>query len=232
MAFRQSPLPQGRQHRRGVAENPQFVGDGALALAQEPGGLLLTHGPVFHEHGDAPGFFHKVQILPLEIFHHGGHAGFLVGHVHHDAGDLGKPRHLRRPEPPLPGNELVGIPHPPHRQGLEHPMLADGFGQLLQCLLPEDFPRLGGVGADGTGRQEHHPAGLHIGFQLLALHGHSSFVLVLSFYPQSYGKTHENQRRKRGNYSPQSGKKNTKKECHCEEGGAATRRGNLLLNFP
>ena len=53
-------------------------------------------------------------------------------------------------------------------------MLADGFGQLLQSLLPEHFPGLGRVGADGTGRQEHHPAGLHIGFQLLALHGHSS----------------------------------------------------------
>ena len=49
-------------------------------------------------------------------------------------------------------------------------MLPDGIRQLRQGLGAKDLPGLVRIGPDDFHRQEHHPPGFHIGFQLLALH--------------------------------------------------------------
>ena len=69
--------------------------------------------------GDAHGLLQKIQILPLEVLHQRRHAGLGIVHAHDDAGDLGKPRRLRRPEPPLPGDELIPGDGAADGEGLE-----------------------------------------------------------------------------------------------------------------
>ena len=65
MALRKSGLAKGREHCLPVAQQPQLVGHGALAFAQQPRRLLLAQilGP--HQCGNALGLLYKVQILPL-----------------------------------------------------------------------------------------------------------------------------------------------------------------------
>ena len=55
-------------------------------------------------------------------------------------------------------------------------MLPDGVSQLGQCFFLKKFSGLGRIGTDGPGREKHDPPRFHIGFQLLALHCHSSLV--------------------------------------------------------
>ena len=150
MALRQLRLAQGLQNRLRMAQQPQLVGHGALALAQEPGGLLLAHVELPHKPGNPLGFLHEVQVLPLEILHHGRHARLPVIHLHQDAGHIRQPRHLSCPQPPLPADQLVAALPAPDGQGLENSVAENGFGKFLQCFLPEYPPGLGRIGADGA----------------------------------------------------------------------------------
>ena len=177
MAFGESGLPQGSQNGVRVLQQAQLVGNGALAFSQQPCRLLLTHIPVLHKPGDAHGLLNIVQILPLEIFHHSRQAGFPVIHAHKDAGDVRDPGKLGGPEPPLSGNQLVGVSAPADGEGLQNTVLPDRLGQLVQGLRMEDFSGLGRIGSNGTGRQENHPSGFHVGFQLLTLHCPSSLFI-------------------------------------------------------
>ena len=199
MAFCQLPLPQRRQHRVAVAQQTQLVGHGALALPQQPGGLLLAHLVFLQQMADAQSFLDEIQILPLEILHHGCHAGFPGVHLHDNAGHLGKPRDLCRPEPPFSGNQLIAPGNPADGQGLQNPMAGDGVSQLLQRLRLEYLPGLAWVGADGAHREKYHPAGFHIGFQLLALHCPSSLVNTASIVSIRERETPRNRQGKEGN---------------------------------
>ena len=182
MALRQSCLPQRLQHRGTVPQQPQLIGNGALADAQQTGSLLLAHAPVVQQAADPCRLLHKIQILPLEIFDHSRHGGFLLIHAHYDAGDLCQPRLHTCPQPPLSCDQLIAVAHPPDGQRLQDAVLADGVGQLLQRILLKYPARLGGVGLNGPGGDEDDPSGLHVGFQFLAMHCPSSFVNVpLSF---------------------------------------------------
>ena len=130
MALGEVFLPQGFQHRLAVAQQPQLVCDSALTLAQQSGSLLLAHAAQLHELLDAAGFLDKVQVLPLQIFHQGGKAGFPVVHLHDNAGNLGKPCQHGSPQPPLSGYQLIARAHPAHGQGLQNAVLTDGACQL------------------------------------------------------------------------------------------------------
>ena len=118
MALGELGLPQSGKNRVGMAQKPQLVGNSALAFAQLPCRLLLAEVSQLHEPGNAHGLLDKVQILALEVFHHGGQTRLPVVHLHENAGHLRQTRHCRRPEPPLPGNQLVPRPHPTDGQGL------------------------------------------------------------------------------------------------------------------
>ena len=180
---------------RRQGQQPQFVGHRALAFAQKPRRLLLTHVPVLQQPGNAHGFLDEIQVLPLQIFHHGRHAGFPVVHAHDDAGDVRDPRQLRRPQTALPRDQLIAVSAPADGQRLQDSVLPDGIGQLVQRLRAENFPWLRRIGADGTSREKDHPSGLHVGFQLLTLHCPSSLVDVRPLYVAS---KREYQRKRRG----------------------------------
>ena len=106
------------QHRRTVAQQAQLVGHRALAFSQQPGGLLLAHPEMLHEIADALGLLDEIQILPLQIFHQRRHARFQIVHPHENAGDIRDPRQLRRPKPPLSGDQLIAALLTADGQGL------------------------------------------------------------------------------------------------------------------
>ena len=164
MALRQSPFPDGLQHPLPQAQQPQFVGDGALAFSQSPGRLLLGKVPPLHKTPDALGLLDKIQILPLQVLHQSGKPRFLVVHPHNEAGHFTETCLLGGPEPPLPGNQFIVAPHPPDGKGLENSMALNTLGQILQRLLGKNFSGLSGIGQNGLGRQKYHPSRLHIGF--------------------------------------------------------------------
>ena len=118
MTLRQVSGPKGVQHGVAVLEQPELVGDGALAFAQQPGGLLLAHAPLPDQPGNALGLLDIVQILPLQIFHQGCHPGLLVVHAHDDTGNIRHPRQFRCPQPPLSGDQLIAGAAPADGQGL------------------------------------------------------------------------------------------------------------------
>ena len=153
-----------------MAQKPQLVGYAALAFAQQPGRLLLTHVEAVKQAPDSLGLLNEVQILPLQILHQRRHARFQIVHAHQYAGNIRDPGQLGSPQPALPGDQLVDVIPPPDGQRLQDAVLPDGLRQLVQRPGGEDLPGLGRVGLDGLGRQENHPSGFHVGFQLLALH--------------------------------------------------------------
>ena len=162
MALREMVLPQGRQNRLGVAQQPQLVCDGGLAQPHPQGRLLLAQTIEPHEPFQALGLLDVVQVPPLEILYQGQHAALQLVAADHDAGYLPEPSQPGRPEPPFPGHQLI-IPVPAaDSQRLQHPELHDGLGELLQGLLLKDLPRLARVGPDQMHRQIHHPAGFKV----------------------------------------------------------------------
>ena len=94
------------------------IGDGALTFSQMPGGLLLAHIAQIHQPGNAHGLLHKIQILPLQIFHQCHRPGFLIVHMHHNARYFPQACLLGGPQSTFPGDQLIVGFHPAHRQGL------------------------------------------------------------------------------------------------------------------
>ena len=101
VALAEGTLLDHLQHLRRELQQAQLVGHGGLAFAHLAGGLLLTQ-PVLD---DEPPQSHRLL-------------GLGVTGSHHNAGHRGQTGHPRRPEPPLPGDELIAPPHLPDGQGL------------------------------------------------------------------------------------------------------------------
>ena len=120
-----------------MLQKPQLVGNAALAFSQSLGGLFLSQMIALHQKADPLGLFHKVQILPLEIFNEGNHPALPVAHAHDDAGHLTESGKFCCPEPPFPSDELIAGVAAPYGKGLQHPVAADALGKLLQTLVGE-----------------------------------------------------------------------------------------------
>lgn len=93
----------GIQNRRTVAQQPQLIGHGGLALSDAVRRLLLGEMTDLHEPGQSLRFFNKIQIPPLEIFHQRRDPGLGVVHVHQQARHLLQPRQPCCPQPPFAG---------------------------------------------------------------------------------------------------------------------------------
>ena len=176
MAFGQIFPVDGLQHRLRVAQQPQLVGDAALAFSQGLGSLFLGQPITLNQKPDPSGFFNETQILPLQIFNEGDHPALPVGHAHHQTGHFRKSCQLCGPQAAFSGDQLIASLNSAHRQGLQHPMPADTLGQLRQRIFGKDRAGLVGVGRNGGEGQKDHPSGLHISVQFLAMHRASSRV--------------------------------------------------------
>ena len=120
-------------HGRGEGQQAQCVGHGAAGLAYAPGGLLLGEAVAVHQRLEAGGFLHGVQVLPLEVLHHGQLSGLAVIGLHHQDGDFGETCQTRRPPAALACDDLiVAALQTADREGLQDAVLPDGLRQLLQ----------------------------------------------------------------------------------------------------
>ena len=93
------------------------------------------------------------EVLPLEVLHQGQQGGGVAVRLHGEAGHPEEARQLGGAEAALPRDELPAPGGAPDGQGLEHPHLGDGQGQLSQLPGREVPPGLAGVGADFGHRQ-------------------------------------------------------------------------------
>ena len=94
------------------------------------------------------GFFHRVQVLPLEIFNQRQLHSLPVIRLHHQGRNFGESSQPGRSPAPLSGNDLIvlGLGKLPHRQGLQNAMHRNGVGQGLELFLikiPAGLIRIG-----------------------------------------------------------------------------------------
>ena len=100
------------------------------------------------------GFFHHIQILPLEIFNQRQFHGFAVVCFDDHYRDIRKACHPGCPPAAFACNDLI-IPagHFPHRQGLDHTVNGNGICQSLQLFLIKFPSRLFRIGFHLINRQ-------------------------------------------------------------------------------
>ena len=137
------PVLQQRMQGGGKGKQPQGVGHGGAGFAHLLGHLLLRQAVLLHEHTVASGFFHGVQVLPLEVFDQAQLHDLAVVRLDNDDRDLAEARQLGGPPAPFPGNDLIITGgEAAHGQRLDHPVLPDGIGQVGQRLVVKAFPGL------------------------------------------------------------------------------------------
>ena len=124
-------------------QQPQGVGHRAPGLAHPFRRLSLGHAVDLRQRPEAFRLLDGVQVLPLEVLDHGQLHGLLVVGLDDDRRDLVQSGHPGGPPAAFPGDDLI-VPASQltHRQGLDHAVLPDGLGQLLQLFLVEVFPGL------------------------------------------------------------------------------------------
>ena len=145
------------QHRFRQVEQTQTVCQCAAALAQLAGGLLLCQVAAGHQLPDAGSFFHRVQILALQILYKRQLHGLLVGHILDDHRHLGKTRHAGGAPAALACHDAVTAHGSwPHRDGLQQAVLGDAGSQLTEGLLLKGLAGLVGVRLDLAQRQRFH----------------------------------------------------------------------------
>ena len=93
------------------------------------------------------GFLERIEVLALYVFNEGHGHGRFIGHLPDNGWDLGEACELRSPPATLPGDDFVALlsaptPDRPHQNGLDDPLLADRFGQFVQCLRAQVGARL------------------------------------------------------------------------------------------
>ncbi len=91
-----------------------------------------------------------VQVPALEVFHQSQQGGVLLSHLGHQTRHLPQSGDPGRPQPPLPGHQLIPVSGPADGQGLQNAAGADAGRQLRQALLIEAAAGLLGVGPDAA----------------------------------------------------------------------------------
>jgi len=120
---------------------------------------------LFHQKTDGGGFFHRVQILPLDILYE---AYLLQGpllRLHTDSGNGFQPGQPGGPEPALPGYDNIPLSLWRYHQRLHDAVAANAFRQFCQLFFIKGFPGLIRVGVYLI-----HGQGQHFALMLLGLH--------------------------------------------------------------
>ena len=125
-------LPEHFQDFLGQCQKPQGIGNGGTGLPYPLGCIILGQTVLLHQGVIAQGFFHRVQILTLEVFNQRQLLDLPVVCFHDDGGNLAEICNSGCPPAPFTGDDLVvACGHFPDGQGLDHTMLCDG---ICQCL--------------------------------------------------------------------------------------------------
>ncbi len=139
------------QHVFRQVQQAQAVGQCAAALAQLLCRLLLRQAAAGHQLPDAGCFFHRVQILALQIFHQSQLHGLLVADFLNDHRHIVQPCHAAGTPAALTCHDAVAAARArTHRDGLQQTMLCNAGRQFAQRLFVKGLARLFRVRFDLT----------------------------------------------------------------------------------
>ena len=139
------------QHVFRQVQQAQAVGQCAAALAQLLCRLLLRQAAAGHQLPDAGRFFHRVQILALQVFHQSQLHGLLVADFLNDHRHIVQPCHAAGTPAALTRHDAVAAARArTHRDGLQQTMLCNAGRQLAQRLFVKGLARLFRVRFDLT----------------------------------------------------------------------------------
>ncbi len=110
----------------------------AAALADDAGEIRLLVVELVGQRVVAHGFFQRIEIGALDVLDDGDLQRLAVADLEQQNRDLVQAGALRRPPPPLAGDDLVGIDGAgdrAHQDRLENSFFLDGVGELGQLGL-------------------------------------------------------------------------------------------------
>ena len=160
MARGQGPGVQELLHRLGQGQQANQIGHMAAALAHHARQLLLGARELFQQPTVAFGLLQGRKVLTLDILDQGDLQDFPVGQVFYDDRHLVKPGLLRRPPPPLAGDDLVSLGRfgmAPHQNGLKDALFPHRLDERLHFRFVETAAGLKGAWMDHLDR--HRPGG-------------------------------------------------------------------------
>src|SRR6185437_5703355 len=137
-------------------QESQCVRDMAAAFADFLRHLLLREFEPLHEFVIGGGFFNGVEICALNIFDDGDFERLGVVHVAYDDRHLVELRHLRGAPAPFAGDDFIGIGLAANRarqNRLQHALLSDGIGKIVELVRREALARLQFVRAQKRDRK-------------------------------------------------------------------------------
>ncbi len=114
----------------GQAQEAEGVRDRGAVAAHAARDLLLGEAELVLQPVEGLRLLDGVELLPLDVLDEGQLEELLVGDVAHGDRDGGEAGRLRRPQAPLPRDDLVALAPPPHEDRLHDAALADRCGEL------------------------------------------------------------------------------------------------------
>ena len=134
----------------------------APALAEHFRELFLRVPEAIHELTIAKRLLDRIEVRALDVLDDRELEHFGIAELSNDAGKLVLLRNLGCAPAPFARDDLKftrPILQGPQDQRLDHTLLADRVGKILQILLVEGPPGLVGIGMDAFDRD--HPVGRH-----------------------------------------------------------------------
>src|SRR5690606_26742495 len=151
VAGRDRAVAQGGLDAWGQPEEPERVRHRRPVLPYLVGHLLLRQPDLLDEPLVAEGDLDGVEVLALDVLDDGHLEHRLGVGLADEGGDLAEAGAAGGAEAALARDQLEPpVAEGAHRQRLDDAELADGRGELVECLLAEVLPRLVGVGPDGV----------------------------------------------------------------------------------
>ena len=157
MALGQSPVGDRGLDPRGEVEQAERVRDRRAGTPDTGREAILGEPEFVDELAIGIGGLDRVEILALEVLDEGELELIAIGELAHESRDAIEAGGLRRPKPPLTGDELVAVDRLGHEDRLEHAVLRDARRERREAVRIEPLARLMRVGLDPRGRDLERP---------------------------------------------------------------------------
>src|SRR5439155_14645234 len=129
-------------------EQPQRVGDGGTVLPDPRGELFLRQAMLLDQPLVRLRLLDRVEVLALDVLDQRQLEGLLLRDLPDHHRQLAQAGPLRRPPPPLAGDQHVAVVRAADDERQEHAFAADRLGQLLDVAFVEVAAGLVPVGPD------------------------------------------------------------------------------------